>query len=129
MSVTENTSLLGSPHNDVGEQEYGSQSSAGSISSSRRPYRRRSDESKDDDEGAEVLTIRKSVWWTLPALAVGIFLSAADQTLVVASYGKIGTEFSALNKTSWIATAYVTCATYHSTRTLETNSHIDTSLL
>ncbi|KAK2742810.1 hypothetical protein FQN57_005101 [Myotisia sp. PD_48] len=55
---------------------------------------------------AEEDAARQSVWWTMPALAIGIFLSAADQTLVVASYGKIGTEFSALNKTSWIATAY-----------------------
>nr|KMM68746.1 multidrug resistance protein fnx1 [Coccidioides posadasii RMSCC 3488] len=50
--------------------------------------------------------VARSVWWTMPALAIGIFLSAADQTLVVASYGKIGNEFAALNQTSWIATAY-----------------------
>lgn len=42
----------------------------------------------------------------LPALAVGIFLSAADQTLIVSSYGMIGNDLNALNKTSWIATAY-----------------------
>ncbi|EER28328.1 Major Facilitator Superfamily protein [Coccidioides posadasii C735 delta SOWgp] len=37
--------------------------------------------------------VARSVWWTMPALAIGIFLSAADQTLVVASYGKIGNEY------------------------------------
>lgn len=42
----------------------------------------------------------------LPALAIGIFLSAADQTLIVSSYGQIGSELEALNLTSWIATAY-----------------------
>lgn len=35
-----------------------------------------------------------------------MFLSAADQTLVVSTYGIIGTELHALNLTSWIATAY-----------------------
>ena len=33
-------------------------------------------------------------------------LSAADQTLVVTSYGVIGSDLNALNNTSWIATAY-----------------------
>lgn len=41
-----------------------------------------------------------------PALAIGVFLSAADQTIIVSSYGKIGSELNALNQTSWIATAY-----------------------
>jgi predicted MFS family arabinose efflux permease len=35
-----------------------------------------------------------------------VFLSAADQTLVVTTYGTIGTELHALSSTSWIATAY-----------------------
>lgn len=42
-----------------------------------------------------------------PALSVGVFLAAADQTLIVSSYGRIGTDLDALNKTSWVATAYV----------------------
>lgn len=40
------------------------------------------------------------------AYMVQVFLSAADQTLVVSTYGTIGTELHALNLTSWIATAY-----------------------
>ena len=36
-----------------------------------------------------------------------IFLSSADQTIVVSSYGKIGSDLKALKNTSWIATAYV----------------------
>lgn len=36
-----------------------------------------------------------------------IFLSAGDQTIIVSSYGKIGSELKALNNTSWIATAWV----------------------
>ena len=35
-----------------------------------------------------------------------VFLSAADQTVIVSSYGRIGTELGALNLTSWIATSY-----------------------
>lgn len=35
-----------------------------------------------------------------------MFLSAADQTIIVASYGKIGNDLKALNLTSWIATSY-----------------------
>ena len=49
--------------------------------------------------------LKKRVFWALPALAIGIFLAAADQTIVVSSYGKIGSEMKALNNTSWIATA------------------------
>lgn len=35
-----------------------------------------------------------------------VFLSAADQTIIVASYGQIGSDLEALNLTSWIATSY-----------------------
>lgn len=41
-----------------------------------------------------------------PAIGIGVFLSAADQTLIVSTYGTIGTELHALNSTSWIATSY-----------------------
>lgn len=50
---------------------------------------------------------RRRVMYAVPALVVGIFLSSADQTIVVASYGTIGSEMKALHKASWIATAYV----------------------
>ncbi|KAK8056021.1 hypothetical protein PG993_001248 [Apiospora rasikravindrae] len=42
----------------------------------------------------------------LPALAIGIFLVAMDQTLTIATYGKMGSDLNALNNTSWIATSY-----------------------
>ncbi|OJJ06266.1 hypothetical protein ASPVEDRAFT_45672 [Aspergillus versicolor CBS 583.65] len=44
--------------------------------------------------------------YIIPAISLGIFLSAADQTIIVASYGKIGSDLNALNLTSWIATSY-----------------------
>lgn len=50
--------------------------------------------------------VKKKLIYILPALGIGIFLSAADQTIIVSSYGKIGSEMNALNLTSWIATAY-----------------------
>lgn len=42
--------------------------------------------------------------WILPALAIGVFLGAADQTIVVSSYGQIGSEMNALDQTGWLAT-------------------------
>ncbi|TKA32568.1 hypothetical protein B0A50_01676 [Salinomyces thailandicus] len=50
--------------------------------------------------------VRKQLKYIFPALSIGVFLSAADQTIIVSSYGKIGSELQALNRTSWIATAY-----------------------
>lgn len=60
--------------------------------------------------------------YIMPALAIGVrchfalsvlfnsqnlqvFLAAADQTIIVSSYGKIGSDLQALNSTSWVATA------------------------
>ncbi|CAI6335953.1 unnamed protein product [Periconia digitata] len=50
--------------------------------------------------------VKKRMKYIFPAIAIGVFLAAADQTLVVTTYGTIGTELHALNKTSWIATSY-----------------------
>ncbi|KAL2001551.1 hypothetical protein VTN02DRAFT_1601 [Thermoascus thermophilus] len=49
---------------------------------------------------------RKQLKLIVPAISIGVFLSAADQTIIVASYGKIGSDLQALNLTSWIATSY-----------------------
>jgi hypothetical protein len=51
--------------------------------------------------------VRKLMKYIFPAISIGVFLAAADQTIIVSSYGKIGSEMQALNKTSWIATASV----------------------
>lgn len=50
--------------------------------------------------------VRRRMKYIFPAIAIGVFLSSADQTLVVSTYGIIGTDLHALNNTSWIATAY-----------------------
>ncbi|KAF2224596.1 MFS multidrug transporter [Elsinoe ampelina] len=51
--------------------------------------------------------MRKRLPYILPAIAIGVFLSALDQTIIVSSYGHIGSDLHALNSTSWIATAYL----------------------
>ncbi|KAL9095975.1 MAG: hypothetical protein Q9165_001973 [Trypethelium subeluteriae] len=50
--------------------------------------------------------VRKKMKYIFPALGIGVFMTACDQTLIVTSYGRIGSELNALNQTSWIATAY-----------------------
>lgn len=50
--------------------------------------------------------VKKRMKYIFPAVVVGVFLSAADQTIIVSSYGSIGSELNALSMTSWIATAY-----------------------
>ncbi|KAJ4326408.1 hypothetical protein N0V94_000083 [Neodidymelliopsis sp. IMI 364377] len=50
--------------------------------------------------------VRERMKYIFPAIAIGVFLSAADQTLIISTYGIIGTDFKALSSTSWIATGY-----------------------
>ena len=66
--------------------------------------------------------VKAKMKYILPAIGIGvrqvglylncnetdfsqIFLSAADQTITVACYGKIGSDLKALNSVSWISTA------------------------
>ncbi|KAL8869614.1 MAG: hypothetical protein Q9174_004143 [Haloplaca sp. 1 TL-2023] len=69
--------------------------------------------SNDEERQEEVVTeyqgmpeVKAKLKYILPAIAIGVFLSAADQTLIVTMYGKIGSDLKALNKTSWVSTAY-----------------------
>ncbi|KAI0128944.1 major facilitator superfamily domain-containing protein [Xylariales sp. AK1849] len=48
----------------------------------------------------------RSIWHHCSQHWLSIFLVAMDQTLTIASYGKIGSDLNALNNTSWIATSY-----------------------
>ncbi|KAL8721356.1 MAG: hypothetical protein Q9181_007724, partial [Wetmoreana brouardii] len=50
--------------------------------------------------------VKARLKYILPAITIGVFLSAADQTLIVTMYGKIGSDLKALNKSSWVSTAY-----------------------
>ncbi|KAI5287700.1 hypothetical protein KEM54_005809 [Ascosphaera aggregata] len=60
----------------------------------------------DDDSIKKSEQAQKQLRYIIPAMSVGIFLSAIDQTIIVASYGKIGSDLGALNLTSWVATSY-----------------------
>jgi predicted MFS family arabinose efflux permease len=50
--------------------------------------------------------VKQRMVYIMPALGIGVILAAADQTIIVSSYGKIGSDLDALSSTSWIATAY-----------------------
>ena len=62
-------------------------------------------EAKSNDLDREADHVDPKAYYLLPALAIGVFLGAADQTIVISSYGQIGTELNALDKTPWLATA------------------------
>lgn len=50
--------------------------------------------------------VKAKLWYIVPAVGIGIFLSAADQTIIISCYGKIGSDLKSLENTSWVATAY-----------------------
>uniref|UniRef100_A0A8H8CH73 Major facilitator superfamily (MFS) profile domain-containing protein n=2 Tax=Psilocybe cubensis TaxID=181762 RepID=A0A8H8CH73_PSICU len=53
----------------------------------------------------------RSLFALVIPMAVGIFLGAMDQTIVVSSYASIGSELNQLQNTSWIATSYLLTTT------------------
>ncbi|PWY91233.1 MFS general substrate transporter [Aspergillus heteromorphus CBS 117.55] len=59
-----------------------------------------------EDQDKDISSTQNNLKYILPAISIGIFLSAADQTIIMASYGQIGSDLEALNLTSWIATSY-----------------------
>ncbi|KAK4552225.1 hypothetical protein LTR86_010579 [Recurvomyces mirabilis] len=50
--------------------------------------------------------VRKQMNVIVPAIAIGVFLAAADQTIIVSSYARIGSDLGQLSLASYIATAY-----------------------
>ncbi|KAK1221195.1 hypothetical protein PQX77_016009 [Marasmius sp. AFHP31] len=61
--------------------------------------------------GTEAGTSTAQLISIIGPLTIGIFLSAMDQTVIVASYPLIGNELKQLQKTSWIATSYMLTVT------------------
>ncbi|TGO20044.1 hypothetical protein BTUL_0001g00510 [Botrytis tulipae] len=53
----------------------------------------------------EMSTERRRLKFIFPALAIGIFLAACDQTIIVSSYAQIGSDLNELDKIAWLATA------------------------
>ena len=50
---------------------------------------------------------RRSPWATLSVLLLGVFISQTDQSLVLATYGKVSSEFHDLDSGSWLISAYI----------------------
>ncbi|PVH71942.1 MFS general substrate transporter [Cadophora sp. DSE1049] len=70
---------------------------------------------QDENEEGEVLGEQprgKSVFAIIGLLMIGVFMSNADGSLVMATYGTISSEFGALAEASWLTTSYAlaTCA-------------------
>ncbi|TVY15661.1 Vacuolar membrane amino acid uptake transporter fnx2 [Lachnellula arida] len=63
------------------------------------------DEFEEGGDGNDKVA-QNNMYLLFPAVSIGILLSAADQTLIVSSYARMGSDLNALNNTSWIATAY-----------------------
>ena len=110
LAADETSPLLANAKDDQPEagQACNIRSSDGELGQTHKP---------GDDEGAQeednrdsqyegMPEVRAKLKYILPAVSIGIFLAAADQTIIVSSYGKIGSDLKALNKTSWISTAY-----------------------
>ena len=43
----------------------------------------------------------------LPAVGIGLYLAALDQTVTMASFAKMGSELGALSSASWVTTSYL----------------------
>ena len=74
-----------------------SDSSSANISHHGDEEAQREQDERGDDEK---LALRKQVIWVTPALAIGIFLFAVDQTIVASTFATIGSDLHALNNTS-----------------------------
>ncbi|KAI0044796.1 MFS general substrate transporter [Auriscalpium vulgare] len=87
----EDTPLLRNPSND-----------AQSVHADRAERGRDVSESGDDPtKSFKVLAL------TILPMAIGVFLSSMDSTIVVSSYASIGSELNQLQNTSWISTGYM----------------------
>ncbi|KAL4949405.1 major facilitator superfamily-domain-containing protein [Aspergillus filifer] len=103
---SETSPLLGSQGNGNGNASYAATATATATAptDSQDPALAESGTGPDTSKDGSRSNTR--LRYILPAISLGIFLSAADQTIIVASYGKIGSDLEALNLTSWIATSY-----------------------
>ncbi|RAH64341.1 putative MFS multidrug transporter [Aspergillus aculeatinus CBS 121060] len=97
---TETSPLLGSQSNT---QSTGTISNVGDVEAGTQQLPARDEEENQTKLASEA---RPNLKYILPAISIGIFLSAADQTIIMASYGQIGSDLKALNLTNWIATSY-----------------------
>ncbi|KAI9816059.1 MAG: hypothetical protein M1827_002051 [Pycnora praestabilis] len=114
-SATETSPLLGNsdipkpadPNDGVAPNGNVANGAANGSAAAGDDVERQGGHSESVDKLAGDPEVKKGLHYALPALAIGVFLSAADQTIVVSSSGKIGSDLRSLNKVSWIATAYL----------------------
>lgn len=105
---TEVSPLLGSKNRDIDDHVASNGQTGESNGSSSRVEAHSSAENGNNNDGAGEQDVTKTtpkLHFLLPALAIGIFLSALDQTLIIATYAKMSSDLHALNRTSWISTA------------------------
>ncbi|PHH90977.1 hypothetical protein CDD83_2047 [Cordyceps sp. RAO-2017] len=63
----------------------------------------------DGDRAAErngIPALADKMHLILPAVGIGLFLAAFDQTVTMASYARLGSDLDALNSVSWVTTSY-----------------------
>ncbi|KAE8399449.1 hypothetical protein BDV37DRAFT_275250 [Aspergillus pseudonomiae] len=100
-TLTETSPLLGPQANGNAVRP-----SNGAISGLRDPDTVGQNGGSQEASGKDVTESSPRLSYIFPAISIGVFLSAADQTIIMASYGQIGSDLHALNLTSWIATSY-----------------------
>ncbi|KAI9680376.1 MAG: hypothetical protein M1829_001262 [Trizodia sp. TS-e1964] len=105
LTSSESTPLLGKP------------TPADVVAEGPSPNRALTPSQQEEQPGASTVRnfdgdpeLMRQLKYILPPLAIGIFLAAADQTMTVASTGKIATDFDALNQAAWISTGSVSAA-------------------
>lgn len=102
--AAETTPLLG-PSTAAGEGYGSSASNGGSIVATENGGSNGAAQATADGDHEGLPGMAQKLHWLLPAIGIGVFLSALDQTLIVATYAKMSSDLEALNRTSWISTA------------------------
>ncbi|KAE8451430.1 hypothetical protein EG329_004059 [Mollisiaceae sp. DMI_Dod_QoI] len=92
-SITEETSLLSSEGKAVSPPYQSTEATE--------------DDGSDVDKSENEKKMGKSVLGILSLLMLGVFVSSADSTLVLATTDTIASEFNALGLGSWLSTAYL----------------------
>ncbi|CZT44585.1 related to multidrug resistance protein fnx1 [Rhynchosporium secalis] len=100
IGVSEQTSLLSKHSRDPDHK------GADSEIDSEEEEDRSGYEDEDDDEVLSVQAPGESVIAIVGLLMIGVFVSNADGSLVLASYGTISSDFGALADASWLTTSY-----------------------
>jgi hypothetical protein len=59
-----------------------------------------------DEDSLDNHPTQKSVFAILSLLLIGVFISNADGTLVIATYGTISSDFGAFSDASWLTTSF-----------------------